>query len=295
MIRSMTGYGKGSAEIPGLRVTVELRSLNNRFADLKLRLPPELAGEEGALRRALLARIRRGRLELNLSIDRTHGSDPAGSLNREALRAVIDAARAAKEEFGLRGDLDVSAALAAPDVLRRGTATGELDEPAVTAVHTALAGALDALDAERKREGAALVREIVPRLARMLELVGEVRQSAAAQPKFLHDRLRERIESLTAGIGIDPARLAQEAAFLADRGDVTEELVRLDGHLLQARQVLEGKDGEPVGKRLDFLLQEIHRETNTISSKSSDLEIARRALDLKSEAEKVREQIQNLE
>jgi uncharacterized protein (TIGR00255 family) len=295
MIRSMTGYGKGSAEIPGLRVTVELRSLNNRFADLKLRLPPELAAEEGALRRALLAKIRRGRVELNLSIDRTSGSESSGSLNRDALRAVIEAARAAREEFGLRGELELGTALSAPDVLRRASATGEIDEQGIAAVHQALAGALDALDAERRREGLALVREILPRFARMLTLVAEVRASAATQPQFLHARLKERIAALTAGVGIDPARLAQEAAFLADRGDITEELVRLDGHLLQAQQVLEAKDGEPVGKRLDFLLQEIHRETNTVNSKSSDLAIARHALDLKSEAEKVREQIQNLE
>jgi len=295
MIRSMTGYGKGSAEAAGLRVTVELRSLNNRFADLKLRLPQELAAEEAAIRRMLSARIRRGRVELSLNLDRSAGSQTGIALDREVLAGLVAAAKTARNEFGIDGDLNLNTVFAVPEVFRRSGPAVDLDSLGQAAVRGAVEAALDALDAERRREGDELVREILPRIHRMLELVGQVRERAVDEPAKLRERLMERIATLAAGIAVDPGRVAQEAAFLADRSDVTEELVRLLGHLAQTKKLLDAPDGEPVGKRLDFLLQEIHRETNTVNSKSSDLEITRHALELKSEAEKIREQIQNLE
>jgi uncharacterized protein (TIGR00255 family) len=276
-------------------VTVELRSLNNRFADLKLRLPQELAGDESALRRLLMARIRRGRVELSLTLERVSELDGTIALNRSAVQALVAEARAAQSEFGIGGELDIRTVLSIPEVFRRPKSPDELDSASQSAVHAAVESALASLDAERRREGDALVAEIVPRLTHMLAVVDAVKTRAAGQPVTLRDRLLERVEALAPGITLDPGRLAQEAAFLADRSDVTEELVRLSGHLVQARQLLAQPDGEPVGKRLDFLLQEIHREINTVNSKSPDLEISRHALELKSEAEKVREQIQNLE
>jgi uncharacterized protein (TIGR00255 family) len=296
MIRSMTGYGKGSAEAAGLRATVELRSVNNRFADLKLRVPPDLAAEEADIRRALLARVRRGRVEMSLALERDRAEAAGIDLDRGALERLVAAARAARDEFGVAGELDLRAVLAVPEVLRRAAAPAGLDAAGRAAVRRALDAALDALETERAREGGALRDEIVPRLDRMLALVAAVRDRAAQQPAAVRTRLEERIAALVApSVPVDPARLAQEVAFLADRCDVTEELVRLESHLRQARDLLARPDGDPVGKKLDFLLQEIHRETNTINSKSGDLEISRRALDLKSEAEKVREQVQNLE
>ncbi len=294
MIRSMTGYGKGSAEVPGLRVTVELRSLNHRFADLRLRLPLEMGAEEAEIRRMVLSRVRRGRLEMSLECERSADAGPGAILNEPLVQAVVAAARTAKEKFGIEGTLDVNTLFGVPDVLRRGADPGEIDGPGQDAVRAALVQALDALDAERLREGVALRDEILARLYAMEGLVSEIRGIAAGLPSTLHRKLEERVESL-AGLALDPARLAQEAAFLADRCDVTEELVRLEGHVRQSRALLDEPGVEPVGKRLDFLLQEIHRETNTINSKASDLSVSRRALALKSEAEKVREQIQNLE
>jgi uncharacterized protein (TIGR00255 family) len=163
------------------------------------------------------------------------------------------------------------------------------------ALFNAVDMALSALDADRRREGEALKREILDRLTTMTRLTTEARERAGAIPDQLKQKLLQRLATLGSDVELDPSRLAQEATFLADRADVTEEIVRLEGHLAQAGGLLEKPDGGPVGKRLDFLLQEIHRETNTICSKSSDLELTRGALALKAEAEKVREQIQNLE
>lgn len=296
MIRSMTGYGKGAAEVAGLRITVELRSLNNRFADIRLRLPSELFAEESAIRRRVLSRVQRGRVEMGLDLERTGGAEAGVTLNRPVVQAVVDAVQALEREFGIVGAVDARTVLALPDVLQRARPLADLDESGRAAVHDAVESALVALDADRRREGAALAHEIGARLARMREIAVEVRRIAADLPVAAHRKLLERIETLTAGgPALDPGRLAQEAAFLADRADITEELVRLDGHIDQSASLVTGPDCEPVGKRLDFLLQEIHRETNTINSKSGDLEISRRALALKSEAEKVREQVQNLE
>lgn len=294
MIRSMTGYGKGSLELGRLRITIELKSLNNRFADLRLRLPAELQSEEIDLRRRVLQSIRRGRVELSLSLERAGEGEERFTLNRSLLRALSDAAGRAREEFGFSGNLEVGALLAFPDVLARSDAGG-LTDAEILGVHRALDAALEALDHERRREGEALREEIVGRLGRMQELVGEIRGLSAALPGALQEKLTERMSALLKTVPLDPGRLAQEAAYLADRSDVTEELVRLQGHVAQAHALVTEGDAEPVGKRLDFLLQEIHRETNTVNSKAADLEISRRALALKSETEKVREQVQNLE
>ena len=294
MIRSMTGYGQGSAEIAGFRARAELRTLNNRFADLKLRLPAELARREGEIRGRILARVRRGRVEADLRIEGTRLA-PALSLNRALAEAVVAAARQLRAEFDADGALDLRAMLQIQGMLQPAEGAGGLGDEEIATVFRALDTALDALDAERRREGEALRDDLRARVARMDELTGELRRLCAGIPGILLQRLLERLRTLAEGVDLDPARLAQEAAYLADRADVTEELVRLSGHLTQVAALLSEPDGEPVGKRLDFLLQEVNRETNTVNSKSADLTVSRAVLALKSEAEKVREQIQNLE
>ncbi len=294
MIRSMTGYGQGVAERPGFRVRVELRGLNNRFADLKLRIPPELLPREGEIRSRILERVRRGRVEMDLRLD----GSPSGSalvLNRAVVDAVAAAARTLREDWGVPGDLDVRSILTVPGALQTASSAPSLHEDELQVVFEALGGALAALDAERRREGELLRDDLVRRIERMGSIVRALKECAARLPLLVRQKLIDRLKTLAEGIEIDPTRLAQEAAFLADRSDVTEEIVRLEGHLAQADRLLREEDGEPVGKRLDFLLQEVHRETNTVSSKSADLEVTRHALALKAETEKVREQVQNLE
>jgi len=294
MIRSMTGYGQGSAEIAGFRARAEIRTLNNRFADLKLKLPAELARREGEIRGRILARVRRGRVEADLRIEGTRVV-PALSLNRALAEAVVAAARQLRAEFDADGALDLRSMLQIQGMLQPAEGAAGFGDEELATVFRALDSALDALDAERRREGEALRDDLRARVARMDELAGELRRLCAGIPGILLQRLLERLRTLAEGVDLDPARLAQEAAYLADRADVTEELVRLSGHLSQVAALLSEPDGEPVGKRLDFLLQEVNRETNTVNSKSADLTVSRAVLALKSEAEKVREQIQNLE
>ena len=295
MIRSMTGYGEGTAELLGLRVTVAVRSVNNRFADLRLRLPPEWIGLEPELRRRILARVRRGRVEMVLNLERANGAAQA-RLNRSLADAVAAAAQALKDEYGATGTLDLPTLLCIPGMIQNGAAAPGADVALHDAIDAALAAALAAFESERLREGEGLRRDLVARLERMEGLVANVETRARILPELVRRRLSDRVRAFADQVAeIDPARLAQEVAFLVDRSDVTEELVRLGGHLCQARTVLAQPDGEPVGKRLDFLLQEIGRETNTVGSKASDLEISRLVLELKGEAEKVREQVQNLE
>jgi uncharacterized protein (TIGR00255 family) len=294
MIRSMTGYGQGSAECQGFHARVEIRTLNNRFADLKLRLPAELLRREAEIRGRILARVRRGRIEGDLRFDGARSS-PALVLNRPLAEAVVAAARELHEEYGARGTLDLAAILQVPGMLQAPEGTDVLGEEEIAAVFRALDVALDALDAERRREGEALRSDLRSRVARMEGLAEELRRLSARVPETLRRKLLDRLRTLAEGVELDPARVAQEAAFLADRADVTEEIVRLEGHLARAAALLSEPDGEPVGKRLDFLLQEVNRETNTVNSKSADLEVSRAVLALKAESEKVREQIQNLE
>jgi uncharacterized protein (TIGR00255 family) len=291
----MTGYGQATEEGPGLRVTVFLRSVNNRYLDLRVKLPADLAPLEGELRRRIQKQVRRGRVELSLNVERTDGAEHGLALNRSLVATVIAAAEELRREHGIDGDLEVGRLLALPGVLHASTDQPTLTETERGTLDGAVDAALTALDRERAREGETLRRDLLSRVETMLDLVGRIRQEAAALPALARDRLRERIEAMTRGLELDSARLAQEAAIQADRSDVTEEIVRLQGHLEQLRALLDEPDGGPLGKRVDFLLQEVHRETNTVGSKSVSLKLSRLVLELKTETEKVREQTQNLE
>ncbi len=291
----MTGYGQGQQDAGDLRVTVELKTVNNRFADVRFRLPAELAGWEARVRRTVLSRVRRGRVELSVRFERGNAAAGAPALNRELLEAVLAGAQQLRDEHGLKGELDVARIVAIPGLFRAEAPILGGDKEQLEVLDRCLALGLDALDADRLREGQVLATELLDRLRTMQGLTRTMTERAATVPATVRDRLIARLDNLGVELQLDPARVAQEAALLADRCDVTEELVRLEGHLQQAIALVDEPDGQPVGKRLDFLLQEIHRETNTVNSKSSDLELTRVALAMKAEAEKVREQVQNLE
>jgi uncharacterized protein (TIGR00255 family) len=293
-IRSMTGYGQGAAEIPGFRVRVEARCVNNRFADLRLRLPAELLPREGVIRGLVLSRIKRGRIEIDVRIEGEQAA-PTLHLNRSLAQAVAASARTLREDFGASGDVGVSSFLAVPGMLQAVAGSGGLLEPEWETVERAVGIALEALDSERRREGEATRLDLVERVRGMAGLVREISDRASRVPQAARRKLLDRLAMLAEGVALDPGRLEQEAAFLADRADVTEERVRLAGHLEQLGALLASGDSEPVGKRLDFLLQEVHREANTINAKAADLEVSRLVLAFKAEAEKVREQVQNLE
>jgi uncharacterized protein (TIGR00255 family) len=242
-----------------------------------------------------LKRIKRGRVELNVNVEPLEGGPSRPQLNRALVREVVAASETLSAEHQVEGKADLSTLLSVPGMFRTGPIELEWDETQRAMLVSTLDKALAALDDDRCREGKHLQQEMSDRLAGMIAISAEIRQRAAVLPTSVRDRLVERLESLSGKIELDPTRVAQEAAILADRCDVTEELVRLEGHLEQARSLVDSPDGETLGKRLDFLLQEINRETNTVNSKSADLDLSRNALALKAEIEKVREQVQNVE
>lgn len=291
----MTGYGQASAELDGARVGVELRSLNHRFADIRLRLPGELADAERAIRRKVQERFKRGRLELTVSVEPAQGGPSRPQLNRELLEEVLAARSVVRDEFEVQGSADLATVLSIPGMFRTASSDLTWTESEREALERSLDQALEALDQDRCREGRHLRGELQQRMSAMATLVKRIRKQAESLPPALKDRLVERLQALAGDVELDPVRIAQEAVVLADRADITEELVRLEAHLEYAAQLLDAPDGQPCGKRLDFLLQEINRETNTINSKSFDLEISHDALQMKTEIEKAREQIQNVE
>jgi uncharacterized protein (TIGR00255 family) len=295
MIRSMTGFGQGAAEVRGGRVVVVLRSVNNRFADFRLKLPSEMAAREAELRGLCKRVIRRGRLELSMSFERPPEVDSAQVLNRPHVEAALSAVKSLRDDYAIEGSLDLRTLLLFPGITQPPGREPNVGDDEQEAVERALTLALEAIDRERVREGEALRVDVLSRVERMSSVVGELEKRARDNPAQIRDKLLERISTLTEGVDVDPSRMAQEVAFLVDRSDFTEELVRLRAHLEQMHALLDTPDGEPVGKRLDFLVQEVHRETNTVGSKSSDLGCSRLALDLKAEVEKIREQVQNLE
>jgi uncharacterized protein (TIGR00255 family) len=287
----MTGFGAGHAGAAAEALDVEVRSVNHKFCEVKVRLPRELAALEPDAMKLVKERLARGGVDVSV---RRAGS--AGGLAPRVDLALAEAYARVFEELrarlGLPGGPSLADVAAAEGVIR-------LDEPALdleaarAALRGALAAALDALVAMRAREGAALARDLAGRLDGVEALVA---RAAALVPQTVEHhraRLAERVQELSRGLPLDPARLAQEVALFADRTDVTEEVTRLGSHLSQARALLGG--GEPAGRKLDFLVQEMHREVNTIGSKSQSAEIAAIVVTAKAEVERMREQVQNVE
>jgi uncharacterized protein (TIGR00255 family) len=291
MIRSMTGFGAGRASSGGEEITVELRSVNQKFCEVKARLPRELAALEPGLVRQVKDRLARGGIDLSL-----RRTGPGGSMAPRVDGPLAEAyARAYAEvqvRLGLHDPIRLADIVAAEGVIRLDERDTDLDA-ARGAAEKALGVALEALLAMREREGEALGADLEARLATVLSLVAQVEVLAPQAVEHHRTRLAERVRELTQGMPIDPGRLAQEVALLADRSDVAEEITRLRSHVAQARQLLAGQ--EPAGRKLDFLVQEMHREVNTIGSKSQHAELSGLVVSLKAEVERMREQVQNVE
>jgi uncharacterized protein (TIGR00255 family) len=291
----MTGFGRGVAERAGLRATVDVRAVNHRFLDLKLRGAPVAPPVEEAIASRVRAAIERGSVSVSVHVAREGGGATRVSIDHAAAEAVHAALAALAQKLNLAGP-DLALVLAQPGVV----VTGEPDEDdghVAAQVATALEAALAQLDSMRRAEGTALATELRSRFAELSALRTQIATLASTLPQQLTKRLQDRVKKLLEDAQVDPAlgpgRMAQEIALLADRSDVTEELVRLASHLDQASALITGTGS--VGRRLDFLVQEIGRELNTIGSKSSLTEISAAVVDAKAVLEKVREQVQNVE
>jgi uncharacterized protein (TIGR00255 family) len=302
MIRSMTGYSTAQKEESGFSASASVKSTNHRYLDLQLRYPAGLEPLEPQLRRLVKERVARGHLEMTIALDR--GGAAGLQINRGLLDAYVAAFRQLREEFGLTSEPDVLALLRVPGMVSAGNgqlAPEELEQ-ARGILAQVVGEALTRLNEMRAREGESLEKDMRGRLERLESLCGAIEELARNVPSFyqrkLQSRVKELAQELPAGAAVDSARLAQEVAYLASRSDITEELTRFRSHLLQAGQLLDA--GDEVGKKLDFLLQEMNREANTLLSKTTDvpevgLEVARQAIEMKTEIEKLREQGQNIE
>jgi uncharacterized protein (TIGR00255 family) len=292
----MTGFAMVRKATAQGEIVFSLKSVNHRGLDLQLHLPAELEGMEGEIRAALKTGLTRGHVQVNVTIERT-GGPGAPVLNRALLDVYMRAFREAAGIYRVEGQPDLNSALRVPGMLSAGEAEALADDVAAAALEAA-AEAVAALNQVREREGAATAEEIRQRSQNLGGLVNRMEEIRAGAAAAFHKRLSEKLAELLQGAPIDPQRLAQEAALLADRSDIAEELVRLRVHTAQVEEMLRG-DGE-VGKRLDFLLQEMNRESNTVLSKTGGLgELGLTITDLglaaKSEIDKIREQSLNLE
>ena len=292
----MTGFAQVRRTIPQGEIVFSLKSVNHRGLDLHFHLPPELDSLESDLRNVLKTGVARGHLQIHLSFNRSAATG-AGAVNRALLEAYIRAFEEAARIYRIDSKPDLNSALRIPGMLGNG-ADQEVDEEIAKAILEAAREAVTVLNRFREREGAATADEMRQRCRNICGLVVRMEEiRAGAVPAFLK-RLREKLDDLLRGAAIDPQRLAQEAALLADRSDIAEELVRLRTHAAHLKEILDGP-GE-AGKRLDFLLQEMNRESNTILSKTGGLgdlglTLTELALAAKSEIDKIREQSLNLE
>ncbi len=291
-IKSMTGYGGAKGVVEGLNVSVELKSVNNKFLDVSVRMPRGFLFAEDAVRSAVGKHISRGKVDVFLTVDASQAEDTVVRVNEPLARAYVEAVKAIGEAHDLPADLTALSVARFPDVLS--VEKAEADQEKVTEGLTALMEqALEEYDAMRLREGEQLRQDVETRLATIESLVAVVEERAPETVEAYHQRLRQKLEAVLEGKDIDEARIVTECAIFADHIAVDEETVRLHSHLSQMRQML-GK-GSPFGRKADFLIQEFNREANTIGSKCQNAEIAKVVVDLKSEIEKIREQIQNIE
>src|SRR5579859_2429559 len=296
-LKSMTGYGEARISESGVNLRVAIRSVNHRFLDLHLRMPDGFEPIEPRIRKIVRQRLRRGHLDVTVRHELAGPS--AVGVNQDVAAAYLDAVDALRKRFGISTQPDLATILRLPGVIGSSVALSDEDLPRLEELTAkCLGAAIDKLDRMREEEGAALIAEMSSRLTSITRLTAKVATLAeSARPAFAK-RLQMRLKELLGEALLDPARLAQEAAFAAERSDVSEEIARLASHVAQFEALLSG--ATDVGKKLDFLLQEMQREANTLLSKTpgndgEGLEIAALGLEIKSEIEKLREQVQNIE
>ena len=292
-IRSMTGFAQGKGQLKGLEFSLSIKSVNHRFLDLHFRLPANTDALEMTLRRVLKEKLARGHVDVNLSFEQAAGAPLA--LNRQLVNGYVAAFRAAAIEAGIAAEPDLNAVLRLPGALESGIALP--DEELSRTVLPKMDEVLGELNRMREAEGRAMERELRERLVHIETACGEVRKYRDLVVKSYAERLQQRLQEWLAS-AVDPDRITQESAVLADRSDIQEELVRLENHVQHFRALLD--QGGEIGKKLDFLLQEMNREANTLLSKTSGLagdalRITEAGLAMKSDIEKAREQVQNIE
>ncbi len=291
-MRSMTGYGRGEADHNGTKFSVELNSVNRKQSDIVLNLPRDLAGLEPQIRQAINEKISRGRMTVVVALHEGANGTRTLALDTALARSYHDAMLTLQKELSAPGEITIGTILQAPGVMRSPEQTIDADE-AWPVVHKALAAALTEMIRMREREGKHLAKDLIHRLKVLRKEIKGIRAAYPEVVKKYRGTLLERIEKAGLNLPLEDERLLKEVTFFADRSDISEELTRLESHLAQFAHHL--RKNEPVGRTLEFITQEIFRELNTLGAKSNDATISQHVVACKSELEKIREQIQNLE
>lgn len=292
-MKSMTGYGKGVSKTDERELTVELKSVNHRFLDISTKMPRAFAAYEDVIRATLAKTLARGHVDVFVNYRLTGMSDKTVAADLSLAAGYVDAANKIRQAFpDLRDDFSVSALLKSPDVLTLEQAEDDADT-IKQMLSESLTEAVDNLNQMRETEGNKLKADILQKIDVVDGLLQQINTLAPTVVDNYREKLRQRVATALEGVDIDESKLANEVCFFADKCCIDEETTRLAAHITSARKILQS--AEPVGRKLDFLLQEFNRETNTICSKSADVRLTDIALQMKNELEKIREQIQNLE
>lgn len=288
----MTGFGRVEGRTALGKVLVESRSVNHRYCDINIKLPKGLMPLEPRIKELIRSNVSRGRIDFVLKIEGNGEKRPELTVDLKFAEQYLRILQTLKDQFQLKGEVTLELLASLPDIIV------PKEEPLEIETHweelrPLLHQALQAMDEMKRSEGEVITRDLKERTHRIIEQLGEIKKIFPLRVEQYQYRLKERLQNLLAGEEVDPLRFQQEVAFLAERMDVTEEMVRIESHLNQLTKLFNEKDS--VGRKMDFLIQEIHREVNTLSSKANDAEISQRVVEIKSELEKIREQVQNIE
>jgi len=291
MIKSMTGYGRGQAQVDGLSFSVEIKAVNHRYGDINVKAPRVLMPLESQIKKQVSAVLKRGKIDVFITQETTGAGTALPVVNEQLAEEYMKIFKGLTMRFDLSGGISLDLLLAQKDVLAVEDVSHDEQELA-SCLTEAIETALQSLLLMRQKEGEATAVDIRQRMALLAELLAKIVERAPQVPLEWQQKLKERLDRLGDDAG-DPQRVAQEIAIFADRCDISEEVTRFNSHLEQFEELLQ--NGEPVGRQMDFLVQELNREANTMGSKSNDAELTRHVVLLKSELEKIREQVQNIE
>jgi len=292
MLKSMTGFGRAEGETTLGKVVVESRSVNHRYCDINTKLPKRLSLFENRIKEIIRSQVSRGRIDVSIRLDTVGEEKVQLSVDLELAQQYYRVLQDLREKLKLKDEITLNLLAGTKDLITAKEESGDI-EPYWQEILPILKQSFKNMDDMKRLEGESLTKDLQERLEHIAQQLQLIKQQFPSHLKATLSRLHERLRSLLEGMEIDPSRFQQEVAFLAERTDITEEIVRAESHLAQFSSLLERN--EPVGRKMDFLLQEIHREVNTVSAKANDAEISQRAVEMKSELEKIREQVQNIE
>lgn len=294
MIKSMTGFGRGEYSDGKRNIIAEIKTVNHRYADINVKMPKRYSFAEEKIKALVRSKVKRGKAEVSIIVENITEEDMLIKLNMLAAKQYMDNLTELKQTYQLAGDIDLKLLASMPDVMKATPDVADEDE-VMKAIQQAVSLATESLDDMRMAEGEKLAEDLRMRGALIRDIVGKIEVRAPLVVKDYMEKMQNRIsELLEDAATISEERILVEAAVFADKSNITEELVRLDSHMIQLKDILDAGNA-PAGKKLDFLVQEMNREANTIGSKSNDLEITSLMLETKSEIEKIREQVQNIE